>query len=68
MITKTLILENLDHLPQDLHQEVLDFILFLRYKQAQEDVEDAEDLADAQAALADEGFIPLAEIKQELGL
>ncbi|MBF2026408.1 MAG: DUF2281 domain-containing protein [Oscillatoriales cyanobacterium C42_A2020_001] len=68
MVTKDLILENLEQLPEELRLEVLDFILFLRHKQEREDLEDAEDLKDAKAALAEEGFISLAEVKQELGL
>ncbi len=69
MSTKDLILQNLDQLPEDLWREVLDFVLFLRHKQAHvEALEEAEDLADAQAALAEEGFISLDQVKQELGL
>lgn len=69
MSTKDLILQNLDQLPEDLWREALDFVLFLRYKQTQVEVlEDAEDLSDAQTALAEEGFITLEQVKQELGL
>jgi hypothetical protein len=69
MSTKDLILQNLDQLPEDLWREVLDFVLFLRHKQAHvESLEEDEDLADAQAALAEEGFISLDQVKQELGL
>lgn len=71
MTTKDLILQNLDQLPEDLWREVLDFVIFLRYKQNQtEDIdeEDMEDIADAESALAEECFISLAEIKRELGI
>ncbi|BBC25742.1 hypothetical protein [Pseudanabaena sp. ABRG5-3] len=33
-----------------------------------EEVEDAEDLADARIALLEDGFIPLADVKRELGI
>ena len=64
MTTKDFILQNLDQLPEDLWREVLDFILFLRHKQAREDLEDAEDVMDAKAALAEAGLIPLAEVQK----
>jgi len=33
-----------------------------------EEIEDAEDVADAEMALQEDGFIPLADVKRELGL
>jgi hypothetical protein len=33
-----------------------------------EEMEDAEDVADAEMALEEVGFIPLADVKRELGL
>lgn len=69
MLTKDFILQNLDRLPENLLQEVLDFILFLRHKQEiAEELEDTEDLTDAKTALAESGFISLEEVKRELGL
>jgi len=68
-MTKNLILENLDRLPENLHQEVLDFVMFLRFKEEKiEAREDAEDLEEAKLILLEDGFIPLSEVKQELGL
>jgi hypothetical protein len=66
MNTKEAILQNLDYLPEDSNQEVLDFVLFLRDKMEQ--AEEQEDIVDAQNALAEEGFISLAKVKEELGL
>lgn len=69
MVNKDLIVQNLEQLPEDLWREVLDFILFLRHKQeVAEEIEDAEDIADAKAALAEEGFISITEVKRQLGL
>ena len=69
MVTRDFILQNLDQLPEELLREVLDFILFLRQKQeVAEELEDAEDIADAESALAEPDFVPLAEVKRELGL
>jgi Protein of unknown function (DUF2281) len=69
MVNKDLIVQNLKQLPEDLWREVLDFILFLHHKiDVVEDIEDAEDIADANTALAEEGFISLSEVKRELGL
>jgi hypothetical protein len=68
-MTKNLILENLNQLPESLYQEVLDFVMFLRFKEEQiEAIEDAEDLEEAKLILLENGFIPLSEVKQELGL
>jgi hypothetical protein len=33
-----------------------------------EEVEDAEDVADAKMALLEDGFIPLTDVKRELGI
>ena len=66
MNTKEAILQNLDYLHEDSNREVLDFVLFLRDKIEQ--AEEQEDIIDAQNALAEEGFISLAKVKEELGL
>ncbi|MBW4441534.1 MAG: DUF2281 domain-containing protein [Plectolyngbya sp. WJT66-NPBG17] len=69
MVNKDFILENLEQLPEERWQEVLDFIQFLQQKEAAlEELEDAEDVADAETALSEDGFIPLTEVKRELGL
>jgi len=33
-----------------------------------EEMEDAEDVADAEIALQEDGFVPLADVKRELGI
>ena len=69
MTEKELILQNVEKLPESLWREVLDFTIFLMYKQGRiEEAEDAEDIVDIQLAKEEEGFIPLAEVKKELGL
>jgi len=68
MVTKDFIIKNLDQLPENRLHEVLDFILFLRHRQTEEELEDAEDIADAKISLAEPDFITLTEMKQELGL
>ena len=68
MVIKDFILKNLDELPENCLHEVLDFILFLRYRQTQQELENAEDIADAKKSLAEPDFITLTEMKQELGL
>ena len=42
-------------------------VLMLR-REWLEEVEDAEDLADATIALQEDGFIPLVDVKRELGI
>lgn len=68
MVTKDFILKNLDELPENYLHKVLDLILFLRYRQTQQELEDTEDIADAKKALAEPDFITLTEMKQKLRL
>lgn len=69
MISKDSILQNLEQLPEERWEEVLDFIQFLQQKEAAlEELEDEEDIADAETAIAEGGFIPLADVKREPGI
>jgi Protein of unknown function (DUF2281) len=65
MNTKQRIIEEIENVPEEIINEVLDFLLFLKAK------EDKEDLEDAKAALKEAqevGTISLGELKRELGL
>ena len=69
MTEKELILQNVEKLPESLWREVLDFTIFLMYKQGRiEEAKDAEDIIDIQLAKQEKDFISLAEVKKELGL
>ncbi|MBW4514179.1 MAG: hypothetical protein KME11_03130 [Timaviella obliquedivisa GSE-PSE-MK23-08B] len=71
---KDQILQELEQTPDDFYfGELLHFILFLkeRYDIEMESDEDAEDLADAQAALREieiQGTVPWEQVKAELGV
>jgi hypothetical protein len=65
MNTKQRIIEEIENVPEEIINEVLNFLLFLKAK------EDKEDLEDAKAALKEAqevGTISLGELKRELGL
>ncbi|PAX51259.1 DUF2281 domain-containing protein [Brunnivagina elsteri] len=65
MNAKQKIIEEIENVPEEIINEVLDFLLFLKAK------EDKEDLEDAKAALKEAqqlGTISLGELKRELGL
>lgn len=71
MDTKSLLLQEIEQTPEAILNEVLDFLLFLKAKQEQEELETQADLEDARAALAEAkqvGTTSLADLKQELGL
>ena len=51
-----------------LSDYILKVLTLRRYWLVLEEMEDAEDVADAEMALQEDGFIPLADVKRELGL
>jgi hypothetical protein len=70
---RTLILEELEAASEPLLYEVLDLVRLLKTKHEQEDLEDQEDLADAQRILAEidsgrEQTVPWEAVKERLGL
>ncbi len=71
MTNKELIIQSLENTPSSILDEVLDFICYLKTKQAQETLELAEDLSDLRVIreeIKHEGTIPWAQVKQEIGL
>ena len=71
MDTKTTLLQEIESVPDDLLEQVLDFVQFLKYKQATEQEELQQDLADARAAMKEtkqHGTISLADFREELGI
>jgi len=71
MSTKELILQELEAVPELLLAEVLDFVRFLKAKQAQEELENQQDLEDARTALIEakeQGTVSLEAFKQVLEL
>lgn len=71
MDTKSLLLQEIEQTPEPILDEVLDFLLFLKAKKEQQELEIQADLEDARAALAEakqHGTTSLADLKQELGL
>lgn len=71
MDTKSLLLREIEQTPEPILDELLDFLLFLKAKQEQEELETQADLKDTHSALEEakqNGTTSLAELKQELGL
>lgn len=65
------IIQELEETPEAILDQVLNFLRFVKAQQAQDAIEDQQDLEDARAALAEaetEGTIPLEAFKQELGV
>ncbi len=51
-----------------LSEYILKVLMFRQSWLVLEEMEDAEDLVDAKIALQEDGFIPLADVKRELGI
>jgi hypothetical protein len=66
MNPKEELLQTIEQTPEPLLVEVLDFLLFLRERY--EEQEDLADIRTARAEIEQEGSIPWAVVKQELGL
>jgi hypothetical protein len=78
------LLAELEQTPEEYIPELLNLVRFFRQRQMNiatftsvcetllsqllEEIEDAEDVADAKIALQEDGFIALADIKKELAL
>lgn len=78
------LLSELEQTPEEYIPELLNLVRFFRQRQMNiatsnsvcetllsqllEEIEDAEDVADAKIALQEDGFIALADVKKELGI
>ena len=51
-----------------LSDYILKVLMFRQSWLVLEEMEDTEDIADAEIALQEDGFIPLADVKRELGI
>ena len=51
-----------------LSEYILKVLMFRQSWLVLEEMEDAEDIVDAEIALQEDGFIPLADVKRELGI
>ncbi len=71
MDTKSLLLQEIEQTPEPILDEVLNFLRFLKAKKEQQELKVQADLEDTRNALEEAqryGTIPLADLKQELGL
>ena len=55
-------------LNMSLSDYILKVLMFRQSWQILEEMEDAEDVTDAEIALQEDGFILLADVKRELGI
>jgi len=55
-------------LDMSLSDYILKVLMFRQSWLVLEEMEDAEDIADAEIALQEDSFIPLADVKRELGI